>query len=94
MLEIQQLSSATNRMVLYQSAQNKAAAASARPPVLGENTLAIKADPNKTMELPLLLPDNKIPKVEEIKKMIQDNGYPFKSDIYKAIARIVEQDLN
>jgi hypothetical protein len=90
MMEIQLLSSDTNRMLLYQSTRNKARTAVAQPPLQGENTLANAADPNKIKELPVLLPDNKIPKVEELKEMIKANGYPYKSDIYKAITRIID----
>ena len=88
-MNIQQVSTDANRMLLYQAAQNRGKTAAAPLPILADT-----AGQTKTQNVPVLLPDNKIPSVDEIKKMIQDDGYPFKSDIYKAIARIVKSDMN
>jgi hypothetical protein len=95
MMEIQQLSSTANLMSLYgQIPAGGAKKAAARPPVQIENNIPDAPVLKNLSTKPVLFPENKIPKVEEIKEMIQNNGYPFKSDIYKAIARIVESDLN
>lgn len=93
-MEIQQLPANANRMLLYQSVQNRAKTAVARPPVQGDIVAADTGDQTKVQKISVLIPDNKIPKVEEIKKMIQCNGYPYKSDVYKAVARMVESALN
>lgn len=93
-MQIQQLSPDVNRMILYGQASTGAKKAAARPPVQIENNVPDSTVSKNLETKPVLLPENKIPKVEEIKEMIQNNGYPFKSSIYKAIAHIVESDLN
>jgi len=93
-MQIQQISPDVNRMILYGQASTGAKKAAARPPVQIENNVPETTVAKSLENKPVLIPDNKIPKVEEIKRMIQNNGYPFKSTLYKAIAHIVESDLN
>ena len=90
MMNIQPVSSDISRMQRYGptpgAARVKAAPVSSEP-VPFAKTEAIQS----TL---ISLPEVKVPKAEEIKKMIQNNGYPFKSDLYKAVTRIVAADLN
>lgn len=92
-MTIQQISSDTGRMLYNGPAPNRGKPVVAKPAVQ-ESIVVQEILGEKSLPNGVIIPENKIPKVEEIKKMIQNNGYPFKSDIYKAIARIVGSDLN
>jgi hypothetical protein len=93
MTEIQQVSANASRMLSYGPAPNRVKPAVPRSSVQSSVDVPETFGP-KNIQNAVLIPDNRIPKVEEIKKMIQSNGYPFKSDVYKAVARIVEGDFN
>jgi hypothetical protein len=95
MTAIQQAVPDVNRLIYYGQAPGKAKPAP-RPAVqisTISTVLPETTDKNRATR-EILVPENRLPKVEEIEKMIQDNGYPFKSSIYKAVAHIVESDLN
>lgn len=47
----------------------------------------------KVQETVNKLPEIRIPKVEEIKTKIKYNGYPMESNIYKAMKKMVENEI-
>jgi hypothetical protein len=90
-MEIQELSSDISRMQRYGPASTPASVRVETPTVPGSHSVADTAEIRNAY---VMTPEVKIPKAEEIKKLIQSNGYPFKSDIYRAISRLTEQDQN
>lgn len=94
-MTIQQLSADASRMQPYGPAPSKARVPAARPFAQSDTGVVVPSGwKNLDIPVPVLIADNKIPKVEEIRKMIENNGYPYKSSIYKAVTNIVERDLN
>jgi len=85
-MEIQRVSSDIGRMQRYGPAPARVKAAAPSAPA----AIAAVAIQNAY----ITVPEVKVPKAEEIKKLIQSNGYPYKSDVYKAVSRILEHDLN
>jgi hypothetical protein len=90
-----QQSTTVSQFQTWVSAPNNVKAPAAKPPVKSDSVAVDTFDRKDLPQTaPLLIPDNKIPKVEEIKKMIQNDGFPFKTDLYKAISRLVQGDMN